>query len=398
VDQSEHPELDALLGGGPHRRRRHLVAIVLLLAAVGVALALFTRLVSGSDSPYYTAVVQRGDITPHLALRGILHGDGEVTVTAAQEGAVQTVPAAVAVRVSAGEELVGFDTRARAPHVVDAAVQAQMAAAQGDALEVTLREARAKLARFEDVWRQSGGRVPAQGEMDHAKADVAHAEIDLANARNLQHDAEHRMAQARAALADNTARAPLAGYLLSCQVVPGQTVLAGEPLCTIVTHPERLTLVVPVSGADASRLIVGVQATVLVDGMAEAERNARLQALVPAPDGGSTASFTLDPPSADDDDEDRAAAARTHPGMGGTVQVPLAKRAGVLLVPDTALTFRLGRGDQDRQPHVYVVGNEGPPRLVPVSVGVSDGRYTEIKTSALHSGDQVITGWRQKAQ
>ena len=119
---------------------------------------------------------------------------------------------------------------------------------------------------------------------------------------------------------------------------------------------------------------------------------------MPAPDGGSTASFTLDPPSADDDAEDRDAAARTHPGMGGTVQVPLAQRTGVLLVPLAALSFRLGRAGEDHQPHVYVAGNDGVPRLVPVSVGVSDGRYAEVKASALHSGDQVITGWRQKAQ
>jgi HlyD family secretion protein len=397
VDPIEHAELDVLLGAGPHRRRRHWLAIGLLLLAVGVALALFTRLVNGSDSPYYTAVVQRGDITPHLALRGVLHGDGEVTVTAAQEGPVLTVPAAVAVRVAAGEELVSFDTRGRVRRVTDDAAEAQAAAAQADALELTLREARARLARFDDVWRQSGGRVPSIGEMDRARADVAHAEVDLGNARNRQHDAERRVALDRAELADGTARAPLAGYLLSCQVKPGQVVLAGEPLCTIVTHPERLTLVVPVSGADASRLIPGVEANVLVDGMAEAERGARLQGLMPAPDGGSIASFTLEPPGADDDAEDRDAAARTHPGMGGTVQVPLAKRENVLLVPDAALSFRMGRPGEDRQPRVYVVGNEGVPRLVPVSVGVSDGRYTEVRTSALHSGDQVITGWRQKA-
>ena len=74
---------DSLLGAQLPRRRRGLIVLLLVLLAGFAALWLFTRFLVGTDSPYFSAPVERGDLTPTLSLRGTLHGEGEVTLAAA---------------------------------------------------------------------------------------------------------------------------------------------------------------------------------------------------------------------------------------------------------------------------------------------------------------------------
>jgi HlyD family secretion protein len=57
------PPLDALLGGAPQRRRRRWASLAVLALAGVAAFVLFARFLYGG-SPYYTARVERGDITP----------------------------------------------------------------------------------------------------------------------------------------------------------------------------------------------------------------------------------------------------------------------------------------------------------------------------------------------
>jgi hypothetical protein len=49
-----------------------------------------------------------------------------------------------------------------------------------------------------------------------------------------------------------------------------------------------------------------------------------------------------------------------------------------------------------RQAGVYVAHGSGAPRLVPVALGASDGERTEVLSSGLAPGDQVIIGWRRE--
>jgi HlyD family secretion protein len=391
VTNADPSALDALLGAAPQGRRRHSLSLLLLaLVIVGVAV-LLARFVYGTTSPYYTVPVERDSITPVLSLRGVLQGDGEVTLVAAQDGTVVGVPDPGAARVRPGEDLVTMDTTAMT-RALDNDVAAQslaeatLAHAQG-----VLNEAQVRFGRYNGVWRRSAGRVPSLNEMENARADVARAELGLVQAQTRREAATRQVAHDRAALANAVARAPLAGFLVACRVTPGQVVRAGQPLCTLTTHPERLTIATPVSAADAARLNPGAMARVLIDGLADQEYSARLLRITAAQGGSDRAKvavLALVPPIG-------ATHARApYPGLGATVQIALPERKGVLLVPNAALAFSLDRNPRAEPPGVYVAHDDDSPRRVAVAVGASDGRRSEVMSSALQPGSQVIIGWR----
>ena len=105
-----------------------------------------------------------------------------------------------------------------------------------------------------------------------------------------------------------------------------------------------------------------------------------------------------------------------RPGMTATAVVTTAERKGVLLVPNAALRFTppaaVSEGSRSlvsrllpRPPggattrrtagtigsaRVYVL-RDGKAEAVSVSVGVSDGRTTEVTGGALTPGTQVVT-------
>ena len=101
------------------------------------------------------------------------------------------------------------------------------------------------------------------------------------------------------------------------------------------------------------------------------------------------------------------------PGMTANLQVVVAKREGVLKVPNTALRFRpAGQVAEDGREklaaraetaatsadepgvsgRVFVLDPKGQPTLIPLRLGITDGRVTEVLAGDLNEGQPVITG------
>jgi HlyD family secretion protein len=96
------------------------------------------------------------------------------------------------------------------------------------------------------------------------------------------------------------------------------------------------------------------------------------------------------------------------PGMTAYVNVEVAQRKDVLVVPNAALRFRpaeagevaargkaQSRGEM-RTGTIYVLEG-GSLRAVPVGMGITDGRVTEIASGDLKVGDLVIVGAQESA-
>jgi HlyD family secretion protein len=92
------------------------------------------------------------------------------------------------------------------------------------------------------------------------------------------------------------------------------------------------------------------------------------------------------------------------PGMTAYVNVILAERKNVLVVPNAALRYKptemAPKGAVDTQkakkekkePNsgVLYVFENGEPKAIKVTIGISDNRYTEIITQSLKAGDKII--------
>ncbi|MFS0849116.1 efflux RND transporter periplasmic adaptor subunit [Novosphingobium panipatense] len=387
TERNEHTPLDALLGAAPRGVLRHwLSLLVLTLAALG-AVVFLIRFVSGEDSPYYSTPVERGNLLPLVSERGKIRGSGEVTVGSKLPGRITWISAKSDAEVEKGELLAIIDAGDVDALIADARAQLTGARSLLQAAEVAAQDTGSRLARYESVWRRSGGRAPSLNEIERARADARQADLAVSTARADVKRAELRVSDAEARKAGSHVKAPVSGTLAVRHVRQGQIIAERQPLFTIAQGTAPLTIEVPLS-AQPGPLEAGTPAQIRLDAAPDQVHPATLT-LLRVPPAPSTAPrravFTLARPGPD-----------IRPGMAATVEIRLPERRNVLLVPDAALEFEPGSRNAQRRERIYVLDG-GEPRRVYVTVGGSDGKHTEVFASGLKPGDQAIIGWRDAA-
>lgn len=417
VSVATREDVEGVIGAGAPRRvggrRLAIVALVLAGAITALVLAL-SQDREPAVSPYTTEPVRRGDLIATVSATGNLAPTNQVEVGSEVSGIVETVLVDVNEHVTSGQELARLDTsrlvaqleRSRAALHAAQATVAQAAA--------TVRESEARLARLREVSRISGGRVPSATEMESAEAALARAHADEASAHAAVAEARATVSSDETTLEKATIRSPIDGVVLARQVEPGQTVAATFQAPVLFTLAESLTqmeLEVDVDEADVGQVREGQDATFTVDAYPDRTYPARLTRLRL---GSQTvegvvsyvAELTVD-------NEDLT----LRPGMTATALVQTAHREDVLLVPNAALRFSpieapptstslVGRlvprpprspRTQPRggAPQVWIL-EDGAPRAVSITTGLTDGRSTEVTGGPLEEGVEVITEQRRE--
>jgi HlyD family secretion protein len=320
-------------------------------------------------------------------------------------------------KVKQGQVLVALDTAKLRDQILRS--QATLASAQGKVaqLAATVGEARASLARLEEVARLSGGKVPSQAELDSGRATLARALADDSSARAGVKDALAALSTDQINLGKASITAPADGVVLTRSVDPGNAVAASLQAVTLFTVAEdlsKLRLWVYVDEADVGAVKVGQDATFTVAAYANRKFPARITRVgfgSTITDNVVTYLTYLDVDNAD---------LSLRPGMTATASITATQRQDVLLVPNTALRFTptvatagapakggvltsLGPRlpGANRRPaaagastagarQVWVL-QDGKPVAVAVTPGISDGRLTEITGGDLKPGMAVIT-------
>ncbi len=364
---------------------------VLLLLAVGAAVWWFMPTKSPAEGRYATAVLEHGGITQSVAANGTLNPVVLVSVGSQVSGIVQKLYADFNGKVKAGQVLLELD-----PTLTRAQLQqseANLASAQASLDLAQANEARARgLFAQEYVTRQDLD-VAVQGlKAAKAQFDVVQAQV-VRDRRNM----------------DNTViRSPVSGVVVSRLVDVGQTVAASlqsPTLFTIAQDLSHMQIDTSYAEADIGNIRVGQPATFRVD--AFPNRTFR----------GEVKQVRLNPTTQQNvvtydvvvsvDNQDQA----LMPGMTAYVSIIVAQRKEVLLVPNTALRFRPAdtgktrtggdkpkgegrKGDAAPMGTVYVLEN-GQPKAVRISVGITDNKLTEVLGGEIKDGDAVIVEDRQ---
>jgi HlyD family secretion protein len=412
------------------------------LIAIGVLLAillLWHFLGPKDDVKYATDDVQRGNLTVTVSATGKLAPTDQVTVGSQLSGQVIKVLADVNDRVTAGQPLALIDPSQFDDQVKQA--QASLAAniaAVGQA-QATLQQSTATLARYQEVSRLSGGKVPAKTEMDSAIGDRnrAVANLNAANANVASARAQLSSAQTQRTRA--IIRSPVTGVILARQVDPGQTVAASfntPTLFVIAQDLSQMKLQVSIDEADVGQVRDGQDATFTVDAFpgktfpakitrVEVGSNLSVQDASSSTSTSTTTANQVVSYAADLSVSN--ADQQLRPGMTATADIVTMSRQNVLLVPNAALRFtpsaspaasassgsgiagalvpsrprrgggnsgqpKTATGNQAGERTVYIVGADGKPQAVQVTTGSTDGTVTEVTGGNLKPGDKVITG------
>ncbi|SFR83077.1 efflux RND transporter periplasmic adaptor subunit [Sphingomonas jatrophae] len=442
MDQVTTPEqdVDAFLGVKRTSPRARLLKWVAVAVGVLLLLWLAWRFFFASAAPvsYVSEPVTRGDLTVTVSATGNLAPTNEVEVGSELSGLITNVFVDNNDRVAKGQELARLDT-SRLQDAINQS-RAQLESAQAGVMQAraTADQANANLRRLMEVYRLSGGKVPSATELDTARAEAARGTAGIRTAQAAVAQARAQISSDQTQFSRASIRSPVTGVVLSRSIEPGATVAASlnaPVLFKIAEDLSAMRLEVKVDEADVGQVSKGQRATFSVD----AFPGRRFPATIERVDVGANASGSSTSSSS------TAAASTTgtvvaytarltvanpdlllRPGMTATADIVTTEKNNVLLVPNAALRFNpnsgggaasrgaggalmmgprrgarparevaIGRGSKQE---IYVLGADGAPKPVEVTVGDSDGSQTEVSGPALRPGMRVITARRASDQ
>ena len=371
---------------------------------------------------FVTETVRKGQLTLTVSANGTLKPTRSVNVGSELSGTVQRVLVDVNDQVKVGQVMVELDTAKFNDQVQRSRASLAAAQAQLAQSEATVKESQATLARFEEVAKLSGGKVPSASELDSARASVdravaakGSAEANVAVARaNLSTDVTN--------LSKASIRSPIDGVVLSRSVDPGNAVAASLQAVTLFSVAENLTqleLSANVDEADVGAVKVGQKASFTVS----AYPSRKFPATITRVAFGATTTNNVVTYTATLEVDNTDLSLR--PGMTAVATIVATERNDALLVPNTALRFtpsvtntaKAASGGSilskmmPRPPRssaakktteekaapgarkIWVLSN-GEAKPMTVQTGISDGRMTEILGGDLTAGMEVITDQR----
>ncbi len=426
-------QIDDFLGVKPVPAwRRYLKWVFVAIGVVLLALLLKSCFGPKPEAGYSTQGAERGNLTVTVSATGKLAPTNQVTVGSQLSGLVTKVVVDVNDRVTAGQPLALIDPEQIEDQIRQQRAQIAANQAQVNQAQATVAESRAQLARLEEVYKLSGGRVPSGTELQTGRANYQRSIAALRVAQANVTAAQAALAQSQTQRARAIIRSPVNGVVLARQIDPGATVAASfntPTLFVIAEDLSKMKLEVAIDEADVGEVKVGQKATFTVD----AFPGRTFPATITRVDLGSNltvsaASSTTTTTTAATGQVVSYAADLTvanpslqlRPGMTATADIVTSDKQNVLLVPNAALRFKpavagaggssggiagsltfrprrdrpertakLGRGASQT---VYVKDAEGKPQPVQVTTGDSNGTMTEVLSGNLKPGQQVITG------
>lgn len=426
--------LQALLGTGAARRwwqRAPLwIGVAVLLAGAGGYVYWQKQQAAGAAPRFVTEPVQRGNLTLTVAATGTLQPTRSVNIGSELSGTVRRVLVDVNDQIKKGQVLVELDTAKLSAQVLRSRAALAAAYARQAQTAATVKEAQASMGRLEEVARLSGGKVPSASELDGGRATLERALADATSASASVQDAKAALSTDETNLSKASITSPINGVVLTRTVDPGNAVAASLQAVTLFTVAENLSqlqLQVNVDEADVGSVKVGQKASFTVSAYPSRPYPARITRVAfgsTKTDNVVTYITWLDVDNSD---------LSLRPGMTAAATITSTERNDVLLVPNTALRFtpvaagapgaaasgsgggilsqlmpRMPRSGTRRSAGASEKGTAGKTRQIwllkdgvveplQVSVGISDGRMTEVSSAQLQVGMNVITDQRSAA-
>jgi membrane fusion protein (multidrug efflux system) len=307
--------------------------------------------------PVVVQPVQAANLDVTIEATGGIRAKDSATLASEVAGPVTQVMAEEGDAVTAGEVLLEIDPEKRKLELDNA--RARLAEAQAD-----LQEQQRDLKRVQFLHKQA---IASQSALDQATTKVALSQSRMQAALS-------QVGVAERALRDASVRAPFPGVVSRRAVSRGEYVQVGQALFDIVSL-DPVEVEFNVAERDSARVKDGQEVDVQV---------------APFPDQVFRGQVTMISPTIDTQTRTLRVKAqianpegRLRPGLFARVDLGVAHRTGVLMVPEAAVLVRA-----DGQ-ILYLAGADDRAHKVVVETGIHRDGMVEI-TQGVHPGDQVI--------
>ncbi len=361
------------------------VTLILALIALGAGGYFYWKKanVPSLEERYKIQALEMGDVTQTVSANGTLNPVVLVNVGTQVSGRVKKLYVDFNDQVKAGQVLMELD-----PAVLQA--QADLSTASVSNAQASLELAQANEARMRELFKQE---YVSRQELDQSVQALKSARAQLAQTRaQLQKD--------RTNLGYSVIYSPVSGVVVSRMVDVGQTVAASfqtPTLFTIAQDLSKMQIDSAFAEADVGNIKVGQTAKFTVDAFPNRsfKGTVRQRRLNPTTLQNVV---TYDVVVAVDNPEQIL-----MPGMTAYVNIAVAERKNVLLVPNAALRFKpseaapkngkpKNKEDRKKGPAgtVYVLAG-GKLKPLSIGAGITDNKFTEVISGDLKAGDQVVT-------
>jgi HlyD family secretion protein len=357
--------------------------LLMIAAAVGGYVYYQRSHPSTKDSGYRTEVVDTGDLVQTVAANGTLNPVTLVSVGTQVSGTVRKLHTDFNQQVKQGQVLLELD---------DAIYAAQVRQSEANVrnIQASLDLARANEARMQGLFAQEYVSRLEYDQAVQARKSAA-AQVDQGRAQ---------LARDRANLNYTVIRSPVSGVVVARQVDVGQTVAASfqtPELFKIAQDLSKMQIHSNFAEADVGSIKVGMAANFSVDAFPNRKFKANVHEVRLNPtvqQNVVTYDVVLDVANPEQ---------ILLPGMTAYVSIVLNEKSNVLRVTNTALRYRPPQEEAkktvktDRKKgeganrKLYVL-RAGQPVAIPVQLGITDNRYTEIVSGEIKAGDQVVVG------
>jgi HlyD family secretion protein len=362
---------------------------IILLAAIVLIPASGCGFGQKADT-YRTQTVKRLSLESKVVANGTVNPVTTVLVGSQVSGKIIEIFVDYNSEVRRGQQVAKID-----PALFQAKVRETRARYQQTRADVA--KAQANLADAELDFRRNqtlvGQNLVAQNELDKARTRFESSQAELEAAQAQVAVAAAAMKEAETNLGYTTIVSPVDGVVISRSVDVGQTVAASFQTPTLFTIARDLTKMqveVAVDEGEVGKVKAGQEATFTVDAYPDREFGGKVTTVRLAPQvemNVVTYTAIVETPNPD---------LLLMPGMTATLSIHVARAENVLAVPNAALRFLPPPEHQAPEvpagPAVWRLDARGRLEAVPVSPGLSDGVFTEVRAGDLREGDRLAVG------
>ena len=369
-----------------------LIGFLVAGIVVAACAAVYWTVSRPAPPPYATTAVTQGDVVTTITASGSVNPVVVVQVGTYVSGTIVTLSCDYNTRVHKGQLCAKIDPK---PYqIVVEQNQAELDVAKAQLVKDQANVVYTKISheRYDLLFSQdSTSRDTADAALNAYNQAVALVGLDVATIT--QKAAALKAAQIN--LDYTNIVSPVDGTVVSRNVTAGQTVAASlqtPTLFLIATDLTKMQVDTNVSESDIAGAVEGANASFTVDAFPKRTFQGRVAQVRQAPVSVQNVItydvvITVDNPDL-----------LLKPGMTATARIVTAQSLNVLRVPSQALRFTptaaaklgLAKATQSGQQVIWVE-RAGKLLSIPVTVGLDDGTFAEIKAGDLKLGDQIVT-------
>jgi HlyD family secretion protein len=369
------------------------IIIAAAIVAVLVILAILAFGRKGNAPEFRTDPVTRGDIQQTVTATGTVNAVTNVLVGTQVSGTIKNLYVDFNSRVKKGQIIAQIDPSTFEAQVQQA--QANLLAAQAnlDKSNAALVDAKRTFDRNKELF--SKNLVP-RSDLDTSDTNYETAKAQVNSSKAQIEQAKASLDYSKQNLEYTKILSPVDGVVISRNVDVGQTVAASFQTPTLFTIAQDLTKMqidTNVAESDIGVVKLGQEVDFTVDAYPDTTFKGKVWQIRQAPitvQNVVTYDVVIQVNNRD---------FKLMPGMTANVSIIITTRHDVLRITNAVLRFRpsgqptgagAGAGAGEKKgPSVWGLEN-GKPKRISITLGVSDGNYTEVVSGDLKEGQQLI--------